>query len=166
MVLECQLSSVDLSVVDGGGKDSRWNDAPRFEDCMSREEALRLYTHGSAWFSNEDDRKGTLSVGSFADLAVLSQDFFTVEPDAIRSIESVLTVVGGKSVYAKENYAGLAPELPPVIPGWSPVQFYGGYNNSLTKPPIHEHTPIMQPMDEYGQPPAAAASNSSSLTER
>ena len=113
------------------------------EDCMSREEALRLYTHGSAWFSNEDDRKGTLSVGSFADLAVLSDDFFTVEPDAIRSIESVLTVVGGKSVYAKENYAGLAPELPPVSPGWSPVQFYGGYNNSLTKPPIHEHTPIM-----------------------
>ena len=113
------------------------------EDCMSREEALRLYTHGSAWFSNEDDRKGTLSVGSFADLAVLSEDLFTVEPDAIRSIESVLTMVGGEVVYGTEKYAGLAPELPPVSPGWSPVQFYGGYNNSLTKPPIHEHTPIM-----------------------
>ena len=91
------------------------------EDCLSREEALRLYTHGSAWFSNEDDRKGRLSSNSFADLAVLSDDYFTVEPDAIRGIESMLTMVGGKVVYGKGKYASLAPQLPPVSPGWSPV---------------------------------------------
>lgn len=113
------------------------------EGCLTRAEALRLYTHGSAWFSSEDNRKGTLSVGSLADLAVLTDDYFTVEPDAIRSIESVLTTVGGKVVYANGKYAKLAPELPPVSPDWSPVAFYGGYNNSLTRPPKHEHTPIM-----------------------
>lgn len=113
------------------------------EDCLTRAEALRLYTHGSAWFSSEDNRKGTLSVGSLADLAVLTDDYFTVEPDAIRSLESVLTTVGGKVVYANGKYAKLAPELPPVSPDWSPVAFYGGYNNSLTRPPMHEHTPIM-----------------------
>ena len=113
------------------------------EDCMSREEALRLYTHGSAWFSGEDDRKGTLSPNRFADLAVLSEDYFTVEPDAIRGIESVLTIVGGKVVYGKDKYAALAPELPPVSPIWSPVAHYGGYNNSKPTPPQHEHTPIM-----------------------
>ena len=66
-------------------------------DRLSREEALRLYTHGSAWFSHEDDRKGTLAVGRFADLAVLSDDYFAVEDDAIRGLESVLTLVGGQS---------------------------------------------------------------------
>ena len=113
------------------------------EDCMTREEALRLYTHGSAWFSNEDAHKGTLSVGNFADLAVLSEDYFTIDPDAIRDIESVLTMVGGKIVYGTCKYASLAPELPPVSPDWSPVAHYGGYDNRLTKPPIHHHSSIM-----------------------
>lgn len=113
------------------------------EDCLSREEALRLYTQGSAWFSNEDDQKGTLSVGSFADLAVLSEDYFSVEANQIRAIESVLTVVGGKVVYGSGAYSSLSPELPPVSPDWSPVKHYGGYDNSYVVPPAHNHTPIM-----------------------
>ncbi|PQO29838.1 amidohydrolase [Bremerella cremea] len=113
------------------------------EDCLSREEALRLYTQGSAWFSGEDEHKGTLSPGSFADLAVLSEDYFSIEPDRIRSLESVLTLVGGKVVYGKGNYANFSPDLPPVSPDWSPVAHYGGYNNSNTTPPSHEHAPIM-----------------------
>lgn len=113
------------------------------EDCLSREEALRLYTHGSAWFSSEDGRKGTLSVGSFADLAVLSDDYFSVAPDAIRNIESVLTMVGGQIVYGQAEYSPLAPVLPPVSPDWSPVAHYGGYDNRESPPPMHDHTPIM-----------------------
>ncbi len=70
-------------------------------DCLTREEALRLYTRGSAWFSREDDHKGALSVGHLADLAVLTDDYFGVEPDAIRAIESVLTIVGGRIVYGQ-----------------------------------------------------------------
>jgi hypothetical protein len=39
----------------------------------------------------------------------------------------VLTIVGGKPVYAAEEFAELAPPLPPVLPEWSPVAAYGGY---------------------------------------
>jgi predicted amidohydrolase YtcJ len=112
-------------------------------DCLSREEALSLYTHGSAWFSNEDHIKGTLAVGSHADLAVLNDDYLKVDDDAIRGIESVLTLVGGRIVYAAQEYAKLAPELPPVSPDWSPVGRFGGYDNTQPVPPIHSHTPVM-----------------------
>ncbi len=112
-------------------------------DRLSREEALRLYTHGSAWFSHEDDKKGTLEPGRFADLAVLSDDYFAVEDDAIRGLESVLTMVGGRIVHGTGEYASLAPSLPPVSPDWSPVARFGGYDNTQSTPPIHDHTPVM-----------------------
>ena len=112
-------------------------------DRLSREEALRLYTHGSAWFSHEDDRKGTLAVGRFADLAVLSNDYFAVEDDAIRGLESVLTLVGGKVVHGAQEFASLAPSLPSVSPDWSPVSRFSGYDNSSPRPPIFKHMPIM-----------------------
>lgn len=113
------------------------------QDRLSREEALRLYTHGSAWFSHEDHRKGTLEPGRFADLAVLSDDYFAVEPDQIRGLESVLTMVGGKVVYGTGDFATLSPSLPPVSPDWSPVARFGGYDSRSPVPPIHSHTPVM-----------------------
>jgi len=100
------------------------------ENRLSREEALGLWTKGSAWFSGEDNSKGELSVGQLADFAVLDQDYFAVEADAIRGIESVLTVVDGQVVYAGDAFAAHDPELPPVSPDWSPVKRYGGYHNS------------------------------------
>ena len=100
------------------------------ENRLSREEALGLWTKGSAWFSGEDDTKGDLSVGRLADFAVLDQDYFAVEADAIRGIESVLTVVDGQIVYAGEEFTVYDPALPPVSPDWSPVKLYGGYHNS------------------------------------
>lgn len=112
-------------------------------DRLTRKEALRLYTHGSAWFSREDDKKGTLEPGRFADLAVLSDDYFAIEDDAIRGLESVLTIVGGRVVHGTSEYAGLAPSLPPVSPDWSPVARFGGYDNTQAAPPIHDHTPVM-----------------------
>jgi predicted amidohydrolase YtcJ len=112
-------------------------------DRLSRDEALRLYTHGSAWFSHEDDQKGTLAVGRYADLAVLSDDYFRVDDDDIRGLESVLTIVGGKVVHGMEEYITLAPPLPAVSPDWSPVARFGGYDNKMPVPPIHDHMPIM-----------------------
>ena len=112
-------------------------------DCLSREEALALYTHGSAWFSNEDHHKGRLAEGQYADIAVLSDDYFSVEEDAIRGLESVLTVVGGRIVHAAKEFSSLAPELPAVSPDWSPVARFGGYDNKQPNPPAHSHTPIM-----------------------
>jgi len=66
---------------------------------LTREEALRLYTIGSAWFTFDEGRKGSIEVGKLADLAVLNADYLTVPEDQIRSLESLLTLVGGRIVY-------------------------------------------------------------------
>jgi hypothetical protein len=80
----------------------------RFDDeLLDRTEALEAYTVGSAWFSGDEGHKGTISVGSMADFAVLSADFFTVEPSEIASIRSILTVVGGRVVHATEEYVNV-----------------------------------------------------------
>src|SRR6266536_241962 len=100
-----------------------YTDANRLE----RMQALRLYTRGSAWFSNDDDKKGAIKVGQLADLAVLSADYFSIPDEEIKQLESVLTVVGGKVVYATEEFSKLAPPALPVSPSWSPVKEYGGY---------------------------------------
>ena len=71
---------------------------------VSRLEALRLYTEGAAWFCFDDDQVGSLVEGKYADLAVLSQDYLTVPEDAIRRIESVLTLVGGAIVHAQPPF--------------------------------------------------------------
>src|SRR5690606_4107975 len=96
---------------------------------LSRVEALQIYTQGSAWISHEETVKGTLEKGMFADFAILSDDYFTVPEQKIKSIKSVLTVVGGKVVYGDEAYKELNPEPPEVIPNWSPVKYYGGYQS-------------------------------------
>ncbi len=89
---------------------------------LSREQALRLWTAGSAWFSGEQDLKGTLSPGMYADLAVLSADFMAVPPDEIRGIRSVLTMLSGRIVHGADEFDSLAPPLPPASPDWSPVR--------------------------------------------
>ena len=91
------------------------------ENVLDRETALRLWTKGSAWFSGEDGVKGSLAPGQYADLAVLSADYFTVPPEEIRGITSLLTVVGGRVVHAAGDFAGFDPPLPPPSPSWSPV---------------------------------------------
>lgn len=89
--------------------------------------ALKLYTSGSAWFSGEENLKGKLEKGMYADLAVLSADYFSLKPDGIRAIESILTVVNGKVVYAAADFKALSPAVEEVIPAWSPVRHFGGY---------------------------------------
>jgi len=76
------------------------------DEIPSRQNALRMYTSGSAWLAHADDRRGTLEVGKLADLAVLSKDYMTVPVDQIGTIESLLTIVGGRVVYAAEPFAG------------------------------------------------------------
>ena len=103
---------------------------------LDRTEALRRYTLGSAWFSSEEDKKGSVEVGKLADLAVLSADYFSVPEEEIKRIESVLTIVGGKVVYGAGEFERLAPLPLPVSPGWSPVGVYGGYHQGQ---PAHTH---------------------------
>ncbi|MGH7875029.1 MAG: amidohydrolase [Candidatus Binatia bacterium] len=67
---------------------------------LTREEALRLYTMGSAWLTFDDGRKGSIEPEKLADLVVLNADYLTVPEDQIRFLESLLTIVGGRVVYA------------------------------------------------------------------
>ena len=77
------------------------------EEAPSRRQALEMYTRNSAFEANEDDRRGTLEPGKLADLAVLSADYLTAPVKEVGKIRSVLTMVGGKIVFADEPYAGL-----------------------------------------------------------
>jgi predicted amidohydrolase YtcJ len=71
----------------------------------TREEALRMYTIGSAWFVGEERRRGSIEVDKLADLAVLNADYLTVPEDQIPAIEALLTMVGGRVVYAAGIFA-------------------------------------------------------------
>jgi len=97
---------------------------------LDRAKALELYTVGSSWFSTEDGKKGSLAEGQLADLAVLSSDYFSIPEEEIKDLESVLTIVGGKVVYATAEFSSMAPPELPVSPDWSPVKTYGGYAQS------------------------------------
>jgi predicted amidohydrolase YtcJ len=77
------------------------------EQTPTRADALHAYTIGSAWFSFDENKRGSLEPGKLADLAVLTKDYMTVPADQIGSIESLLTMVGGKIVYAAGPYASL-----------------------------------------------------------
>lgn len=94
---------------------------------LSREKALSLWTRGSAWFSGEQDVKGAISVGQYADLAVLSADYFSIPAEEIKDLSSVLTMVGGEVVHGSGGFSDLAPPLPPASPDWSPVRAFGGH---------------------------------------
>lgn len=77
------------------------------EETPDRLTALRFYTLGSSWFSFDEDERGSLEVGKWADLAVLSQDYLTVPVERVGDIESVLTMLGGEVVYAADEFASL-----------------------------------------------------------
>jgi predicted amidohydrolase YtcJ len=98
------------------------------DNLVSREDALRLYTVGSAWFSGEEDIKGRIAPGQHADFAILSADYLAVPEERIPRIESVLTVTGGDVVYSASPFEALGHEtLPAVTPAWSPVARFGGH---------------------------------------
>ena len=83
----------------------------RVDEVPGREDALRFYTLGSAWFSRDEDDKGSLEVGKLADLAVLTKDYMTVPVEQIGTIESQLTMVGGRIVYADGPWAELEEKV-------------------------------------------------------
>ena len=77
------------------------------EETPNRADALRFYTIGSAWFSQDEDNRGSLEAGKLADLAVLSKDYMSAPVEQIGGIESLLTMVGGKIVYAAGSFKQL-----------------------------------------------------------
>jgi hypothetical protein len=71
------------------------------EHAMTREEALQTYTLNNAYAAFEEDIKGTLTPGKYADIVVLSQDLLTVDEDKIPETTVDITIVGGEIKYRR-----------------------------------------------------------------
>jgi predicted amidohydrolase YtcJ len=71
----------------------------RPKEAITREQAVTAYTLTSAFAEFAEKDKGSIEPGKLADLAVLSQDIFTIPASALPATESVLTLVGGKIIY-------------------------------------------------------------------
>ena len=100
------------------------------DNRLSRDEALKLYTTGPAWFVYQEHEMGRIVPGNLADFVLLSKDYFTIPDDEIRTISSVLTIVDGRVVFGTQEYSNLAPKLPETLPAWSPIKYFGGYYNT------------------------------------
>src|SRR5262249_58055026 len=74
----------------------------------------------------------SLSVGKWADLAVLNADYLTVPEHRISHLSSVLTMVGGKVVHGEGTFAALAPPPLKVSPDWLPISRYPGYGKNAS----------------------------------
>ena len=95
-------------------------------NLLTREEALRIWTTGSAWFTGDAGRKGAITPGQLADFTVLDRDYFTVTDAEIAKLKADLTAVGGKVVYGSGAFATKdLTHVPPISPDWSPVVLQG-----------------------------------------
>jgi predicted amidohydrolase YtcJ len=101
------------------------------ENILDRTAALKLFTQGSAKLINLERDRGMLKENYLADFIILSDDYFSVPEANILNMESKLTVVNGKVVYADNEFSRFSSPQPKAIPSWSPVNFYGGYQNNL-----------------------------------
>jgi Predicted metal-dependent hydrolase with the TIM-barrel fold len=97
------------------------------ENTLDRETALRLWTEGSAWFSNDVSDRGLIKEAQLADFIVPSDDYFSIPEDEIKDLNSSLTIVGGRIVHAGGDFAEFAPPLPKASPNWVPTAEFGGY---------------------------------------
>src|SRR5262245_21918633 len=66
---------------------------------ITRQQALRAYTRGAAWYMNRENDLGSIEVGKFGDLVVLDRDYFSVSDAAMRGTRAIMAVVGGRIVY-------------------------------------------------------------------
>lgn len=101
-------------------------------NVVDRTTALEMYTIAGAELSGEAHVKGSIEVGKYADLVILSADYFSVADAEILHIEAELTVVGGRIVYASDAYEGQAELLEAPSMGWSPVVHFGGYHRATS----------------------------------
>ena len=96
------------------------------DNVLDRQTALQLIT-SAGYDLIKDKFKGKIQKGYYADLVILDKDFFTVPDEEIKTIVAKLTIVNGKIVYGDSDYNAVAPAPLPIIPSWSPVKYYGGY---------------------------------------
>ncbi|HEY5825335.1 MAG TPA: amidohydrolase [Cyclobacteriaceae bacterium] len=99
------------------------------ENALDRYTALKLFTIGGYQLIKEDQAKGKIRKGYVADITILSNDYFTVPDEEVKDITSLLTIVDGKIVWGVSSFYNQSPAGIPALPEWSPVNFYGGYQN-------------------------------------
>jgi predicted amidohydrolase YtcJ len=73
------------------------------EESLTVEEALKTYTLNAAYASFDEALKGTIEVGKFADITILSENIFEIPPERIKDVEVEMTIVGGKIVYKRKH---------------------------------------------------------------
>jgi hypothetical protein len=111
-------------------------------NCLDRETALRMWTENVTWFSNEEGKKGRIAVGDLADLIVPDRDYFACAETEIAGTTSLLTIVGGKVVYAAGEFTQLDEgAVPPAMPDWSPARRFGGYGAWAQTPALRRQGP-------------------------
>ncbi len=97
-------------------------------NILTREEAIKLWTTGSAWFTGDTGRKGAIQEGQLADFTILNQDVMQVPDALIARTHSKLTSLSGNVVHAYGDFEKFAPKaLPDVAPDWSPLYRTGDF---------------------------------------
>jgi predicted amidohydrolase YtcJ len=76
------------------------------EQKLTVAEAVELYTMGSAYAEFQDKEKGSITPGKLADMVILSEDIFRIDPKQIRDVKVLTTIVGGKIVWQAISGAG------------------------------------------------------------
>ena len=71
------------------------------EQKLSVVEAVEAYTLGSAYAEFQDKEKGSLTPGKLADLVILSDDIFSIDPKLIHNVQVETTILGGKVVWQR-----------------------------------------------------------------
>jgi predicted amidohydrolase YtcJ len=74
------------------------------EQCMTRKEALNAYTLANAYAAFEEDSKGSITTGKWADLVLLSQNLLHCPEDSILKTRVLITMVGGKVKYQNRTF--------------------------------------------------------------
>lgn len=90
-------------------------------NLVDRLTALKLFTQGSAWFSGEEDKKGAIQPGMYADFSILNHDIFEVDEALLLRTQSDMTVVNGIIQFASSEFKKYSKPRTEALPSWSPV---------------------------------------------
>jgi len=71
------------------------------EECISIEDAIRLYTWNGAYIGKEEEIKGSIEPGKLADMVVIDRDILSVPHEEIKDIQVLTTIANGKIVYQR-----------------------------------------------------------------
>ncbi|MFD2966558.1 amidohydrolase [Sphingobacterium bambusae] len=111
------------------GKTVGGNQVMANANTIDRTTALRLATH-KGYELIQESNKGKIKKDFFADIIILDDDFFTTSDENIKKISSKLTIVDGRVVYGDNDYKNVSPPPIEIVPAWSPVKYFGGYQQN------------------------------------